>query len=187
MKNGTCPSQKQRGAVSLSQESIISAVYDSLPGFFARTQCGAGVWKRIAYLNMSDRSQQCPSAWREINANGIRGCGRPNTLGTSCSPVFFSPASFRLEYRNVCRRVIGYEYGSADGFLNRWNNRTLDSAYVYGVSITHGTPRNHIWTNAAGLTEGRYFDKSVNCPCAHPTHPMNSAIPSLFCRRQLLL
>ena len=39
-------------------------------------------------------------------------------------------------------------------------------------------PRNHIWTYAAGLTEGAYSDKSVNCPCAHPNHKMNSEIPS---------
>ena len=33
---------------------------------------------------------------------------------------------------------------------------------------------------SAGLTEGAYYNKSVNstCPCAHPNHQNNSAIPS---------
>ena len=118
----------------------------------------------------------------EIYANGTRGCGRPpsgTTVG-GCSATIFSPPRHRqmLQYQNVCGRVIGYEYGSADAFLNRWNNQTLDSPYVYGVSITHGTPHSHIWTYTAGLTEGGYYDKCVNCPCAHPNHPNNSIIPS---------
>ena len=62
-------------------------------------------------------------------------------------------------------------------FLNRWNNWTLDSPYVYGVSITH---MERLITTSAGLTEGAYFDKSVNCPCAHPNNPNNSAIPSFI-------
>ena len=158
--------------------AISSFVQEAIGILLLLPECGDGEWKRVAFLNMNISSQHCPSAWREVHVNGTRGCGRPSTQIASCSAVLFSPRSLGLQYRNVCGRVIGYEYGSADGFLNRWNNRTLDSAYVYGVSITHGTPRNHIWTYAAGLTEGRYFDKSVNCPCAHPTHPMNSAIPS---------
>ena len=27
----------------------------------------------------------------------------------------------------------------------------IDGTYVEGVSLTHGSPRQHIWTNAAGL------------------------------------
>ena len=141
-------------------------------------ECGEGKWKRIASLNMNNSAQHCPSAWTEIYINGTRGCGRPpsNTSTGGCSATLLSPR--REMYQNVCGRVIGYEYGSADAFLNRWNNQILDVPYVYGVSVTHGSPRNHIWTYAAGLTEGAYFDKSVNCPCAHPTNKMNSAIPS---------
>ena len=44
------------------------------------THCGEGLWSRVAYLNMSDPSQQCSSAWKEYNcysSPGIRPCGRP--------------------------------------------------------------------------------------------------------------
>ena len=37
--------------------------------------CGPGVWKQVAYLNMSDPSQQCPSAWREYKLRVASGLG----------------------------------------------------------------------------------------------------------------
>ena len=103
-------------------------------------ECGEGKWKRIASLNMNDSAQHCPSAWTEIYINGTRGCGRPPSVTQTggCSATLFSPR--RDAYRNVCGRVIGYEYGSADGFFNRWNNQNLNVPYVYRVSITHGSP-----------------------------------------------
>ena len=36
--------------------------------------CGDGLWYRVAHLNMSDPSQQCPAAWREVTIDGIRVC-----------------------------------------------------------------------------------------------------------------
>ena len=42
-------------------------------------------------------------------------------------------------------RVIGYQFGSTDAFCSN-----IDQAYyVDGISITHGSPCNHIWTYAA--------------------------------------
>ena len=34
--------------------------------------CGAGLWNRVAFLNMSDPSQQCPSTWRLVTTGGVR-------------------------------------------------------------------------------------------------------------------
>ena len=33
-------------------------------------ECGDGLWNQVAHLNMSDPSQQCPSAWVEFNSDG---------------------------------------------------------------------------------------------------------------------
>ena len=42
--------------------------------------------------------------------------------------------------------------------------RSIDDAYVDGVSITHGiNPRQHIWTYAVGVEEGS--SGSLECPC----------------------
>ena len=44
---------------------------------------------------------------------------------------------------------------------------SLDNPYVDGVSVTHGYPRIHIWTFAAGVTEGFYHVYAApDCPCA---------------------
>ena len=166
--------------ISSAIDSAISNFIQAIGTPVSVPECGEGKWRRVASLNMTDSTQHCPSPWREIHINGTRACGRSSSgvaIG-SCLSTFSPPPRLRPTYQNVCGRIIGYEYGSADAFLNRWNNRNLDSPYVYGVSITHGSPRNHIWTYAAGLTEGAYYDKSVNCPCAHPNHPNNSVIPS---------
>ena len=45
-------------------------------------------------------------------------------------------------------------------------------------SVTHGAPRNHIRTLAAGLSEGESGPQSVNCPCSNPGHPDNAYPPS---------
>ena len=37
--------------------------------------------------------------------------------------------------------------------------------YVDGISITYGSPRIHIWTLAAGVTEGTHQYPQADCPC----------------------
>ena len=83
-----------------------------------RPNCGAGLWYRVAFLNMSDPSQQCPSAWRLVTTNGVRACGRPVSLESSCNGTLYSAIN---EYQRVCGRVIGYQQGTPDGFghMNR--------------------------------------------------------------------
>ena len=42
---------------------------------------------------------------------------------------------------------------------------------MYGVSITNGSPRNHIWTLAGGTTDLSQTPTNLlgyNCPCADP-------------------
>ena len=55
-----------------------------------------------------------------------------------------------------------------DGFQNfRGRGQTIEGYYVEGISVTHGSPRNHIWTFTAGLSKD-YNYPSWNCPCASP-------------------
>ena len=121
--------------------------------------CGPGEWHQVAYLNMSYPTQQCPSAWREYNTGGVRACGRPRTNGASCPATTYS---IDFQYRRVCGRVVGYQFGSPDGFLPG----NIDQIYVEGVSITRGLPREHVWTYAAGVTESSREHTNYNCPCS---------------------
>ena len=122
-----------------------------------------GPWTRIAYLNMSDPTHQCPPGFRLYTSNGVRACGRPFGSSDGCqAQVYFSPPS--KGYKEVCGKVIGYQYYSTNAFYFQ-SGHTIDSYYVDGVSLTYGSsPRKHIWTFAAG-----YFDNIAsgsNCPCS---------------------
>ena len=130
-------------------------------------ECGDGLWYPVAYLNMTDPTQQCPSAWRLYNTSGVRACGRPVTSRQSC-PATFYPTGH--QYSKVCGRVIAYQYSSPGAFHIVYISprpMSLDDTYVNGVSITHGNPRSHIWTFAAGETEGNYiYGPGPDCPCS---------------------
>ena len=86
----TCPSKEQREIArseiknttrSLLRESVVLAIV-SQPQTFS---CGGSTgWRRVAYLNMSDPSQQCPSVWQEITTPH-RVCGRRNTVNADGS------------------------------------------------------------------------------------------------------
>ena len=121
--------------------------------------CGPGEWRRVAYLNMRDPTQQCPSAWRLYNTGEVRACGRLSRSGGSCPATTYS---IDIQYRRVCGRVVGYQYGSPDGFLTG----NINQRYVDGVSITRGSPRDHVWTYAAGVTESVRVNLYSNCPCS---------------------
>ena len=72
-----------------------------------------------------------------------------------------------LDYSHVCGELRGYQLGTPDAFghYNIDKGRTIDDAYVDGVSITYGrSPRKHIWTYAVGVNLGHH---PINaCPCS---------------------
>ena len=175
---GICPSQEIRDAtlqnITASVQAIIQENYSA--NVSSNSNCGDGLWYRVAYLNMSDPSQQCPSVWSENNTNGIRSCRRPQTSSGSCPGTSYTTGR---QYSKVCGRVNGYQVGTTDAFFV-YISPTIDSYYVYGVSVTHGVPRNHIWTFAAGLTEGGFHGQGLNCPCSDPSHPNNRFPPSFI-------
>ena len=139
---------------------------------------GTGGWTRVAYLNMTDTSQQCPSAWtlQTSSSEPRRLCGRSSS-GGSCESVTYS--TFGMNYSHVCGRVVGYQISTPDAFHNS-GSQTIEGYFVDGVSLTHGSPgsRQHIWTFAAGIVENnpsRY--PRWSCPCADRAQAL-SLIPS---------
>ena len=97
--------------------------------------------------------------------DGIRVCARPNSTEGTCPGVLYHASS---QYSKVCGRVIGYQFGSPSAFERGVvEGRTIDEAYVEGVSITHGrNPRKHIWSYAAGSSEQNGCSHS-KCPCVN--------------------
>ena len=126
------------------------------------SNCGPGLWQRVAYLNMGDPLHQCPPIWQQYSANGVRACGRPiDATFLSCFSVNFSSTT---PYSRVCGQVIGYQVGSTDLFNGVQD--PIDTAYVDGVSITYGTPRTHVWTYAASISDTLVpGEERASCPC----------------------
>ena len=157
----TCPSTEQR---NVALQKIRDNVYQYLFNGSIVPQCGEGIWYRVAYLNMANSSQQCPSAWREYNINQFRACGRPVSSGASRPSKIF-PIS-RL-YSKVCGRVIGIQVASPDAFYHG-RGSGINEDYMDGVSITRGSPRHHIWSYACSVSENTRppsRHESVACPC----------------------
>ena len=129
------------------------------------TLCGSGGgWTRLAYLDMSDSTVNCPSGFRLYQSGGVRVCGRPVTSSGSCVSVQFP--SNGISYSQVCGRVTGYQYYTPDAVHDYYSNHNnLNGYYVDGVSITRGSPRQHVWTLMAGNYE-QNVGTDYNCPCA---------------------
>ena len=109
---------------------------------------------RVAFLDMTNSSHQCPSGLMERNDSpNIRTCVR-NEASAGCSSVELSTAN--IQYSTVCGRITAYQVGSPDDFRVPTND--INSAYVDGVSLTHGNTRQHIWTFAAAGRMNRICD-----------------------------
>lgn len=124
-------------------------------------------WTQVAFINMTNSSYQCPSAFREISTPR-RVCGRRSTSTGSCDGVSFSVNGVR--YNKVCGRIIAYQIGTPAGFHEYFVTGTgLESFYLEGISITHGNPRQHVWSFAA--TPGESYTTSSGdpslCPCSN--------------------
>ena len=124
------------------------------------TLCGkGGGWRRIASLNMTDPNEKCPTKFRTYSQDGVRGCGRPVTNSSSCASITFP--SRDIKYSQLCGKVIGYQDGSTDGAAAYHFSKDINSAYIDGISLTHGNPRKHIWSLVSG-----HSDVSLSyCPC----------------------
>ena len=158
-----CLPQLQREKARLTIRNNVTSILSKLDII---DECGGGLWYKVAHLNMSDPTEQCPSAWRLYSTNGVRACGRPATSSQS-RPATFYPTG--RQYSKVCGRVIGYQISSPGAFYAVISPppSSLDDTYVDGVSITYGNPRKHIWTYAAGVTEGTLvYHARPDCPCA---------------------
>ena len=166
----TCPSEEQREMVRNEVDNAtLSILRESVIPLLQGYSCGGSTgWRRVAYLNMSDPTQQCPSVWREIT----RVCGRRST-SPSCEGLNYTTGG--EQYDQVCGRIIGYQLGAPDAF--RGLSRSIDSTYLDGVSVTYGSPRQHIWSFAGGLDEDSSVQPSFSCPCVNGSTNGNE-IPS---------
>ena len=128
-----------------------------------------GGWRRVAYLNMTDPTHQCPSGFRLFTEPRRCSPGTSNSF-TGCASVTYPVHG--IQYQRVCGRVIAIHKGRTEAFLN--------SPYpVDGVSLTHGSPptRHHIWTFAAARDEQTRKDR-FRCPCSDTSQSFTGHVPA---------
>ena len=141
--------------------------------------CGniTGGWMRAVYIDMTDVSNTCPQELTNTSVNSTRMCTDMRT-SAGCTSVTFP--THMLPYTKVCGRARGHLFGSPDGFTG---STSLDSSPVDGLVVTHGSPREHIWTFAVGVSKDVNYNGYYNCPCA--LYPGRNAPPfvgeSYFC------
>ena len=121
--------------------------------------CGGvtGGWMRVAELDMTNSSLQCPSGFMLRTDSNRRTCGISPRSG--CSSVTFS--GLGLQYSRVCGKIKAYQVGTTDGF---YDGQNIELKYVDSISIMRGSPRQHIWTLASAFDEVGTIPSS-NCPC----------------------
>ena len=134
------------------------------------SNCGdiTGGWMRAAYIDMTNENNTCPQGLNYTVVNTTRMCTRSDTINYYvCTSVTFP--THGVPYKKVCGKAHGYQFYYAFAFHNFYlGQTTLDSSYVSGLSVTYGSPRNHIWTFASGWPGNSYYYDAgyFNCPCA---------------------
>ena len=180
-----------------SCKDLYSNVPDAVSGYYwiktslgspARVYCKmdadcqnmTGGWMRIAYIDMRNSSHQCPSGLslttRSSEPRRVcdyrtsrRGCGSKNFTAHGIS------------YGHVYGRIKAYQDGNIYAF--RYTSyHSIDKAYMYGVSLTHGQNlRKHIWTFAGASDESTGNQDNYKCPCINSNlSPSSIAIPSFI-------
>ena len=145
-----------------NQNNVIVEVYCHMEGDI----CGIRGLTRIAHLNMSDPSVNCPPQLTTITQSGKRMCTSP-VLGPHFSSVVFN--TYNIDYSFVCGRAVGYARRGPHAFYysTKGSYKTIDQAYVDGLSITYRVDRKrkHIWSLAGGYADPGNGNP-YNCPCA---------------------
>ena len=141
-------------------------------------ECGSNNvtgWIRVANINMSNTDQQCPGTEFVLRESPVRVCER--SIEYSCNSAFLDVQS--ITYSQVCGRIIGYQIGTGDGIKSDGDYRSgIDDPYLDGVSLTYGSPRQHIWSFASYTSE-----VYQGCPCyvGHTRVPVSFVGNDYFC------
>ena len=132
---------------------------------------------RVAHVNMSNHTHQCPGGFVEWNGNGRRLC-TADSGSQGCFPHTF-PLPGGPPYAHVCGRILAYQNRTPNAFFAHHVDRSLsiDEAYVDGISLTHGSsPRSHVWTFAAALDET--LGHLSGCECSNSNVTETAEVPS---------
>ena len=112
---------------------------------------------RIGHFDLN-RGVGCPSNLNTFTYNNKQYCRR--SVEGGCSSVYFD--SLGKEIKEVCGMIEAYQYASLDAFRS---SSSIDGPYMDGISITQGSPRQHIWSYVVGIHNIAQSSTS-QCPCS---------------------
>ena len=103
-----CPSKEEReqirNQIKMITSQVIASVCNGTPG-----------WRRVAFINMTNNSYNCPSGLN-LTSHSKRVCGRSHPAITGgCSATLFSVGD--LPYSRVCGRIRGYQLSQLVHFV----------------------------------------------------------------------
>ena len=153
--SGQCLSVEERERV---RNDIHQVAIQSTENWY--TCNGTPGWRRVAFINMTDTSYNCPTGLN-LTSYSKRTCGWSHTTWGGCSSTTFSVGD--LPYSG---RIRGYQVGLTSAFFWHNYNQGINSYYVDSVGLTHGVvgKQQHIWIFVAGISEvSRYGIEG--CPC----------------------
>ncbi|MBN2798984.1 MAG: hypothetical protein JXX28_07530, partial [Deltaproteobacteria bacterium] len=120
------------------------------------TSSGGG-WTQVLDLDAS--VDECLLDWAPNPAPPPAACTR-DLAGPGV--VSATVPTLGLEYSEVRGHLSGLQFGSPDAFHSA---SSIDETYVDGVSITWGSPRQHLWSYGAAVSDdGATFTVNA-CPC----------------------
>lgn len=130
-----------------------------------------GGWMRLASTDMSTPDSMCPENLTKWTHGSTVGCVK--SPHEACSSVILP--TLGIKYSKVCGMAKGYQWGLTDAFRGS-SQSGINGAYVDGISITHGSPRKHIWTMAAAQHEVTIPNPTSLCSCTNSRNRMNSLL-----------
>ena len=135
-------------------------------------------WMRVANMDMTNTSQQCPDGLRLITSPK-RTCGRV-TPEIGCASIVYPTNGYM--YSRVCGRIKAYQYGQPEAFYTASGDWLADGIALYTLS----GQSQHIWTFVVGLDEVSqgHAQGTALCPCnvGHGRITINSTIgQDYFC------
>ena len=140
--------------------------------------CGnmTGGWMRVAYIDMRNSSHQCPSGLSLTTRSS-----EPRRVCDMTSYNYCASNNYTahgISYSHIYGRIKAYQNGYSIAF-HYSSYHSIDQAYVFGVSLTHGqNPRKHIWT-FVGAVDETSGTPTFRCPCTNSNiSPSSITIPS---------
>ena len=172
---------KQNGIKTQIRQSIVHTInllmdQEGVPP----PPCNGAGWIRVAFLNMTEPSEVCPSNL-SLHTSPVRGCGQRGLSDSVCDSVVFPVGG--LSYSSVCGRLLAYQKGLPEAFVGSLNRyASIESLYVDGASLTHGPAgsRQHIWTFAAALEQGPGYLARFSCPCINTQYDWPYQLPAFI-------